>query len=53
MGDSIRFNRINPSLDLTNGDRMRVTGFLGGLVRLVSVGQKDGRAVRSLELPAS
>ncbi|MDY7549192.1 MobF family relaxase [Glaciimonas sp. CA11.2] len=53
VGDTIRINRNNPSLDLTNGDRMRVTGILGGMVRLESVEQKDGRAVRSLELPAN
>lgn len=53
VGDTIRINRNDPSLDLTNGDRMRVAGIYGGTVRLESVEQKDGRPARSLELLAS
>ena len=53
VGDTIRINRNTPSLDLTNGDRMRVAGIMGGTVRLDSVEQKEGRPVRSLELPAN
>ncbi|AIY44236.1 IncW plasmid conjugative relaxase protein TrwC (TraI-like protein) (plasmid) [Collimonas arenae] len=53
VGDTIRINRNTPSLDLTNGDRMRVAGIVGGAVHLDSIEQKDGRPVRSLDLPAS
>lgn len=34
VGDQVRINRNNPSLDLTNGDRMRVIGIAGGVVTL-------------------
>lgn len=53
VGDTIRINRNNPSLDLTNGDKMRITNILGGTVRLDSIEQKNGQTVRSLELPAN
>jgi len=53
IGDTIRINRNDPGRDLTNGDRMRVAGVIGGMVKLESVEQKDGRPVRSLELPAN
>jgi len=50
IGDTIRVNRNDPGRDLTNGDRMRVASVIGGMIRLESVEQKDGRPVRSLEL---
>ncbi|MGY2492762.1 MobF family relaxase [Cupriavidus sp. CP313] len=53
VGDTIRINRNDPGRDLTNGDRMRVAGVIGGMVRLESVEHKDGRPVRSLELLAN
>jgi hypothetical protein len=53
VGDTIRINPNDPALDLTNGDRLRVAGVMGGLVRLESIEQRDGRPVRSLELPAT
>ncbi|MGZ5198254.1 MAG: MobF family relaxase [Telluria sp.] len=52
VGDTVRINRNDARLDLTNGDRMRVAGIIGGVVKLESVEQKDGRPVRTLELPA-
>ena len=48
VGDTIRINRNNPNLDLTNGDRMRVSGVLGGVVQLQSLDSE-----RSIELPAN
>ncbi|EKS72411.1 putative traC, type IV secretion system [Burkholderia sp. SJ98] len=53
VGDTVRINRNDPGRDLTNGDRMRVAVVIGGVVRLESVEQHDGRPVRSLELPTS
>jgi len=53
IGDTIRINRNDPGRDLTNGDRMRVASVIGGIVKLESVEQKDGRPVRSLELPTN
>ncbi len=53
VGDVVRINRNDPSLDLTNGDRMRVVGVIGGMVKLESVEQRDGQPARSLELPAN
>ena len=53
VGDMIRINRNDPSRDLTNGDLMRVASVIGGMVKLESIEQKDGRQVRSLGLPAS
>lgn len=53
VGDTIRINRNDPGLDLTNGDRMRVAVIIGGVVRLASVEQRDGRPQRTLELLAS
>jgi conjugative relaxase-like TrwC/TraI family protein len=52
IGDTVRINRNDARLDLTNGDRMRVSGIIGGVVKLESVEQKDGRPVRTLELAA-
>jgi conjugative relaxase-like TrwC/TraI family protein len=37
VGDQIRVNRNNPSLDLTNGDRMHVKGIHGGVVQLQAI----------------
>ncbi|KDR27188.1 MobF family relaxase [Caballeronia zhejiangensis] len=57
VGDIVRINRNDADRDLTNGDRMRVAGVVwgvsgvSGIVRLESVEQRDGRPVRSLELP--
>ncbi|EKS72050.1 MULTISPECIES: MobF family relaxase [Caballeronia] len=53
VGDTVRINRNDSGRDLTNGDRMRVTGVIGGVVSLESVEQRNGRSVRSLELPIS
>ena len=53
VGDTIRINRNDPARDLTNGDRMRVAGVIGGLVQLESVERQNDRPVRSLELLAS
>ncbi|GAB5098062.1 hypothetical protein YK56LOC_37780 [Caballeronia sp. HLA56] len=56
VGDTVRINRNDAGRDLTNGDRMRVTGVggvIGGVVSLESVEQRNGRPVRSLELPTS
>ncbi|WP_250504595.1 MobF family relaxase [Caballeronia sp. AZ7_KS35] len=53
VGDTVRINRNDAGRDLTNGDRMRVTGVIGGVVSLESVEQRDGRPLRSLELPTS
>ncbi|RWA36899.1 MobF family relaxase [Xylella fastidiosa] len=53
VGDTIRINRNDPGRDLTNGDRMRVASVIGGMIKLESVEQKDGRPMRSLELPVN
>ncbi|CAL8481721.1 MobF family relaxase [Caballeronia sp. S22] len=53
IGDAVRINRNDSGRDLTNGDRMRVAGIIGGVVMLESVEQRDGRPVRSLELPSN
>ncbi|WP_244672793.1 AAA family ATPase, partial [Xanthomonas phaseoli] len=37
VGDTVRINRNDPGRDLTNGDRMRVAGVIGGVVKLESV----------------
>lgn len=50
IGDTVRINRNDPGLDLTNGDRMRVAGIVGGVVKLDSVEQQNDRPVRSVEL---
>ncbi|WP_162269081.1 hypothetical protein [Xanthomonas citri] len=48
VGDTVRINRNDPGRDLTNGDRMRVAGVIGGVVKLESVEQRDGRPARAL-----
>ncbi len=53
VGDTVRINRNDAGRDLTNGDRMRVAGVIGGVVRLESVEQREGAPVRTLELPTS
>lgn len=53
VGDTVRINRNDPGRDLTNGDRMRVAGVIGGIVRLESMEQSNGRPARSLELIGS
>ncbi|SAK93688.1 ATPase AAA [Caballeronia hypogeia] len=53
IGDTVRINRNDPGRDLTNGDRLRVTGVIGGMITLESVEQRNGRPVRSLELLSS
>ncbi|MFA1290409.1 MobF family relaxase (plasmid) [Xanthomonas axonopodis pv. nakataecorchori] len=53
VGDTVRINRNDPGRDLTNGDRMRVAGVIGGVVKLESVEQRDGRPARALELPVN
>ncbi|WP_250495339.1 MobF family relaxase [Caballeronia sp. GAWG1-1] len=51
VGDTVRINRNDAGRDLTNGDRMRVAGVIGGVVSLETVEHRDGRPVRSIELP--
>jgi hypothetical protein len=53
VGDTVRINRNDARLDLTNGDRMRVTGITGGVVRLEAVERVEGRPARMLELAAA
>ncbi|WP_017168835.1 MobF family relaxase, partial [Xanthomonas phaseoli] len=53
VGDTVRINRNDPGRDLTNGERMRVAGVIGGVVKLESVEQRDGRPARALELPTN
>ncbi|WP_017174317.1 MobF family relaxase, partial [Xanthomonas phaseoli] len=53
VGDTVRINRNDPGRDLTNGDRMRVAGVIGGVVKLESVEQRDGRPARAFELPTN
>lgn len=53
IGDTVRINRNDPGRDLTNGDRMRIASVIGGVVKLESVEQSDGRPERTLELLAS
>jgi hypothetical protein len=50
VGDTIRINRNDARLDLTSGDRMRIAGVTGGVVKLESVEHGDGRAIRTVEL---
>jgi ATP-dependent exoDNAse (exonuclease V) alpha subunit len=47
-GDVIRINRNEAALNLTNGDRMRVDGIHGGVVKLSRLGEEGGP--RTLEL---
>ncbi|MDY7536422.1 MobF family relaxase [Pseudomonas sp. Bout1] len=49
-GDLIRITRNNPSLDITNGDRMRVTALETGFIHLESVKQRDGKPERVVKL---
>ncbi|SAK83282.1 ATPase AAA [Caballeronia fortuita] len=51
VGDTVRINRNDAGRDLTNGDRMRVAGVIGGVVSLESVEHREGRPVRSIDLP--
>ncbi|AKM33200.1 AAA family ATPase (plasmid) [Pandoraea faecigallinarum] len=53
VGDTVRINRNDAGRDLTNGDRMRVAGVSGGAVTLESLEPREGRPVRSLELPST
>ena len=53
VGDAVRINRNDPQRDLTNGDRLRVVGIMGGVVTLESFEQRPGRLPRSWELLAS
>jgi hypothetical protein len=50
VGDTIRINRNDTRLDLTNGDRMRVAGIHGNVVQLESLETKAGRPARAVEL---
>lgn len=50
VGDIVRINRNDPSRDLTNGDRMRVASVIGGIVKVESIEQHNGKPARSLEL---
>jgi ATP-dependent exoDNAse (exonuclease V) alpha subunit len=53
VGDTVRINRNDPGRDLTNGDRMRVASVFGGMVKLESVEERNGRPLRTLELPVT
>lgn len=48
-GDLVRITRNNPSLDITNGDRMRVQALEPGFIHLAPIG-KDGTAGRVVKL---
>lgn len=48
VGDVVRINRNDAALNLTNGDRMRVDGIHGGVVKLSRI--EDGAGPKSLEL---
>lgn len=48
-GDLVRITRNNPSLDITNGDRMRVTSLEPGFIHLAPIG-KDGSTGRVVKL---
>jgi hypothetical protein len=51
-GDLVRITRQIPSLDLTNGDRMRVTSLETGFIHLESLTQHDGKPERVVKLPS-
>lgn len=48
-GDLVRITRNNPSLDITNGDRMRVAALEPGFIHLTPLG-KDGSTGRVVKL---
>ncbi len=50
VGDTVRINRNEPALDLTNGDRMRVASVSGATIRLESVEEKNGHPKHVVEL---
>lgn len=53
VGDLIRINRQDPKLDLTNGDRMRVTSIENGVVQLASIKEVNGQPERTVSLPTN
>ncbi|CAH0273998.1 MobF family relaxase [Pseudomonas carnis] len=53
IGDLVRITRNTPSLDLTNGDRMRVVSTANGLIELASTKERDGKPERVVKLPAN
>lgn len=50
VGDSVRINRNNPALDLTNGDRMRVTAITGQTITIESVDTTGHHEPRKIDL---
>jgi len=50
VGDTIRINRNDTRLDLTNGDRMQVVGIHGHVVQLESLETKAGKPARAVGL---
>ncbi|RMO85324.1 ATPase AAA [Pseudomonas syringae pv. maculicola] len=53
IGDLVRITRNTPSLDLTNGDRMRVVSTANGMIELASTKERDGKPERVVKLPAN
>lgn len=53
IGDLVRITRNIPSLDLTNGDRMRVVSTANGMIELASTKERDGKPERVVKLPAN
>lgn len=53
IGDLVRITRNTPSLDLTNGDRMRVVSTSNGMIELASTKERDGKPERVVKLPAN
>ncbi|MHC5208920.1 MobF family relaxase [Pseudomonas chlororaphis] len=53
IGDLVRITRNTPSLDLTNGDRMRVISTANGMIELASTKERDGKPERVVKLPAN
>lgn len=52
VGDTIRINRNDSALDLTNGDRMRVTAIIGRTIQLESLSTQQPKP-RRIELEGS
>ena len=53
VGDRVRINRNDPRRDLTNGDIMHVVQVMGGMIKVATPQQRDGKPLRSLELSAN
>ena len=50
VGETVRINRNNPQLDLTNGDQMVVTSIKGGTIQLEHILHKNDTPLPSLQL---